>query len=271
MRASVNEQGVQVHKEVIRRYCRKITFTSNDSFVVPQGIEQIAVDCVAAAGIIGGGDQYDQRPGYGGRVRTLLKVESGQVLYITVGVLPTNWTVSSYNASDIRIGNNDYASRVIVAGGGGSGIHTSHRNHGSSGGHGGGLIGANGTTTNGGLAAGGIGGTQTAGGSGGWGLNSTGGAGTFGLGGSNTAGWTAGAGGAGWYGGGAGGSGAADSVWSRGGGGGGSSYTDPTLCSEVEHTQGYQNGNGYISFDFEVDEGEEYDYYIDTIIIKALR
>ena len=271
MRASINEQGVQAHKEVIRRYYRKITFTSNDSFVVPQGREQITVDCVAAAGIVAGGDRIDQHPGYGGRVQTLLKVEPGQVLYITVGVLPTNWTVASYNASDIRIGNNDYASRVIVAGGGGSGIHTANRQHGSSGGHGGGLTGAGGTTTNSVLAYGGGGGSQTAGGAGAWGLNSTGGTGIFGLGGSNTAGWTAGAGGAGWYGGGAGGSGARDSVWSRGGGGGGSSYTDPNLCSEVIHTQGYQNGNGYISFDYEVAETDGYDYYTDTIVIKALR
>ena len=224
-----------------------ITFTANGTWEVPRGIKQIRVDVVGAAGIIGGGDSYDQRPGYGGRVQSVLKVKPKQILYITVGALPTNWTVASYNASDIRIGSNDYASRVVVAGGGGNGIHTSHRNHGSSGGHGGGLVGANGTTTNGGLAAGGTGGSQTAGGAGAWGLNSTGGTGTFGLGGSNTAGWTAGAGGAGWYGGGAGGSGAQSSVWSRGGGGGGSSYTHPDLCSQVVHTQGFRNGSGYVT------------------------
>lgn len=268
MKAYINEQGVQGHKEVIRRYYRKITFTSNGTFVVPQASKQIVVDCVAAAGIVAGGDRIDQRPGYGGRVQALLKVSPGQILYITVGVLPTNWTVSSYNASDIRIGNNDYASRVIVAGGGGNGIHTANRQHGSSGGHGGGLIGANGTTTNSVLAYGGTGGTQTAGGSGGWGLNSTGGVGTFGLGGSNTAGWTAGAGGAGWYGGGAGGSGARDSVWSRGGGGGGSSYTHPDLCSEVAHTQGFRNGNGYVTMEYEVLEADGYDYFKDEIKIK---
>lgn len=271
MRAYINEQGVQAHKEVIRRYYKKLTFTSNDTFVVPQGSEQIAVDCVAAAGIIGGGDQYDQRPGYGGRVQALLKVTPGQVLYITVGILPTNWTVSSYNASDIRIGSNDYAGRVVVAGGGGSGIHTSHRNHGGSGGHGGGLIGANGTCGNGGLGVGGAGGTQTAGGAGGWGYNATGGSGTLGLGGSNTAGWTSGAGGAGYYGGGAGGNGAHDSVWARGGGGGGSSYTDPDLCSDVVHTQGYQSGNGYVTMEYEVSETDEYDYYTETTEIKLIK
>lgn len=31
------------------------------------------------------------------------------------------------------------------------------------------------------------------------------------------------------------------------GGGGGSSYTDSTLCTDVVHTQGYQNGAGYIT------------------------
>lgn len=30
------------------------------------------------------------------------------------------------------------------------------------------------------------------------------------------------------------------------GGGGGSSYTHPTLCSSVVHTQGFNKGNGYV-------------------------
>ena len=52
---------------------------------------------------------------------------------------------------------------------------------------------------------------------------------------------------AGWYGGG-GGSGA----WNKVGaftstGGGGSSYTHPTFCTNVEHTQGFNTGNGYIT------------------------
>ena len=29
--------------------------------------------------------------------------------------------------------------------------------------------------------------------------------------------------------------------------GGGSSYIDPTLCTEVVHTQGFQRGNGYVT------------------------
>ena len=46
-----------------------------------------------------------------------------------------------------------------------------------------------------------------------------------------------GGGGGGWYGGSGGGS---------GGGGGGSSYTHPTLCSSVVHTQGVQTGSGQL-------------------------
>ena len=74
--------------------------------------------------------------------------------------------------------------------------------------------------------------------------------GSFGIGGAgNVCGYegTTGAGGAGWYG---GGSGAGD--WNKNGGytaggGGGSSYTNPTLCSEIKHTQGFNTtGNGYV-------------------------
>lgn len=225
-----------------------ITFTENGTWIVPRGIKQIDVDCVAAAGTLSGNAApIDQVPGYGGRVQAVLKVTPGQILYITVGAIPTNWSIGSYNASDIRIGGNALENRVIVAGGGGSGINTSHRNHGSSGGNGGGLIGANGTSTNTALASFGTGGTQTAGGVGGWGYNAAGESGSLGMGGSNPNVWTSGAGGAGYFGGGAGGNGAVDSVWSRGGGGGGSSYTHPTLCSNVVHTQGYRQGNGYIT------------------------
>jgi hypothetical protein len=66
------------------------------------------------------------------------------------------------------------------------------------------------------------------------------------MGGTGTAG-----GGAGWYGGGAGFAGDYRSVGTQcAGGGGGSSYTDSSLCSNVIHTQGYRNGEGYVTISF---------------------
>lgn len=54
------------------------------------------------------------------------------------------------------------------------------------------------------------------------------------------------AGGAGWYGGGGGALAGHKSIFYYSGGGGGSSYTHPTLCSSVVHTQGFNKGNGYV-------------------------
>lgn len=227
------------------------TFTVNagaslQAWTVPPGVTKIHVDCVASKGAIGAGDRVDKVPGYGGRVQCDLAVTGGQVLYITVGAIPSSWTTASYNASDIRIGGTDYGNRVIVAGGGGSARHTSNRNYAGNGGNGGGLTGATGTSDNTGRGQPGVGGSQSAGGAGGWGLNATGGSGTLGLGGSGT---DAGAGGAGYYGGGAGGFGGHDGTFGHAGGGGGSSYTNSN-CSNVVHTQGYQDGAGYITISF---------------------
>lgn len=55
-------------------------------------------------------------------------------------------------------------------------------------------------------------------------------------------------GGGGYFG---GGGGASGSNYGSGGGGGGSSYTHPTLCSSVVHTQGYQTGLGQITIIFQ--------------------
>lgn len=57
---------------------------------------------------------------------------------------------------------------------------------------------------------------------------------------------------AGWYGGGGAVSGhywagSSANGSSEAAAGGGSSYTHPTLCSNVVHTQGYRTGNGYIT------------------------
>jgi hypothetical protein len=193
------------------------------------------VDCVAAKGKNGG---------KGGRVQCNLSLEQGTSLYLTVGSVPANSSTASYNASDIRVGGNTYADRIIVAGGGGS-----KASNGTNGGAGGGLTGGNSGQASWQTPA--YGGTQSAGGSR---SNATGGDiyvahygynGTLGMGGSCTDGGS-GAGGAGYYGGGGGSAFAITSVGATySGGGGGSSYTSAD-CSNVVHTQGYNDGNGYI-------------------------
>ncbi len=218
-----------------------VTFTENGSWIVPKGIKQIAVDCVAAQGKEGGP---------GGRVQCVLNVTPGQELFFVVGKVPANFWTAEYNASDVRTNPNDLASRLIVAGAGGS-----RCTHIASGGPGGGLIGGPGSST--GYVTAGQGGTQESGGPGGYptvavsvGHAHTAPAGSFGLGANGTVcGYegNGGAGGAGWFGGGAG-----SGAWNKNGGftstgGGGSSYTHPTLCSNVVHTQGYRAGNGYIT------------------------
>ena len=237
---------------IVNKYCQgggsstfdPVTFnsgSSNVSWQVPKGITKIRVDCV--------GSQGGNNGGKGGRVQCILKVTPNQTLYITVGSIPSSYWEASYNASDIRIGGTSYNNRVVVAGGGGS---TSGK--GRAGGVGGGTTGGTGANGYGGNS-GGKGGTQTAGGEGGAGTPVSvghyhnGNPGSLGLGGNGSVcGYegNSGAGGAGYYGGGAG---AGD--WNKkgaytAGGGGGSSYTNSTLCTEVVHTQGYRDGNGYI-------------------------
>lgn len=223
-----------------------ITFTDSGSWVVPTGIKQIRIDCVAAQG-------QGTKGGTGGRVQCILRVSGGLVLSVFVGKQSVTGSLSAptYNASDIRINGVEYSNRIIVAGGGGN-----QANSGAVGGAGGGLVGGDGGRGYG-AGSNGKGGTQDAGGAGGSGTPvgvghyHNGSAGTFGLGGGGSyeTGYEgpSGAGGAGWYG---GGGGAGD--WNKNGGytaggGGGSSYTDPELCSNVEHTQGFNTGNGYIT------------------------
>lgn len=218
------------------------TFNAGSSlvqYVVPKGISKLAIDCVASRGGAG-----KNEGGYGGRVTCNLSVTAGQVLYVTVGTIPTAYNNRIYNASDIRIGGTNYANRVVVAGGGGSSGASDDQGWDISGGAGGGTTGATGKNSRG--AYGGKGGTQSAGGAGGgyadFGQN--GHAGELGLGGTSNS--TSGCGGAGYYG---GGSGGIYTFYSSngGGGGGGSSYTNPNLCTNVVHTQGYRNGAGYIT------------------------
>lgn len=246
-----------IYKNGLCIYERNIIFEiragESKQFIVPEGFSKLYIDCVASRGFGSGAT------GLGGRVQCALTVNPNDVLYLTAGKIPTSRKIPEYNASDIRLNVDDLNNRVIVAGGGGNQAITA-------GGNGGGLIGANGEGSTlalrsaGGAVSiiswsGGYGGTRTAGGAAGGDEDivdstSAGKAGTFGLGGAGGAEYLigdAGAGGAGWYGGG-GGSGCNQSHSDQTalGGGGGSSYTHPDLCTDVVHTQGFQNGGGYI-------------------------
>jgi hypothetical protein len=227
------------------------------TFIVPETVMSISIDCVASAGSTS--EDGTLAGGKGGRVKCTLKVTPGQTLYFMVGGKPSNAATVTYNASDIRIGGTEYSNRVLVAGGGGS---AAWRNgHGATGGAGGGTTGGAGVQdTTGSGAAPGQGGTQSAGGSGGavnvsgsvWG--SPGGDGQLGLGGTsdnhsyhNSIG---GVGGAGYYGGGGGAGFHTSSTNRASGGGGGSSYANSSYCTNVVHTQGYNSGIGYITIEF---------------------
>lgn len=225
------------------------------TWTVPAGCTKLIVDCV------GGGASWTFEyngttssgiDSYGGRVQCKLMVTSGQLLYIYVAGSPDHngWNGGGHGqvykagegyygagASDIRIGGTTLNDRKIVAGGGGGGM--TFWGQAARGGNGGGLTGENAPASGGGK-----GGTQTAGGSGGKGSSHTGGNGSFGQGGNSPL-WTnvsGQGGGGGWYGGGSGGYNTND--LSGCAGGGGSSYTDPNLCTDVVHTQGYSEATG---------------------------
>jgi len=248
---TVSKTGYYTHTEIIntasditKNITLKAEFTPEtttfnytgavQTYTVPQGCTKLIVDCIGAAG-------KNTNYGKGGRVQCKLTVTTGQLLRLYVGG-QNKWNGGSNyenmyggDASDIRLNGTALNNRIIVAGGGGCGANTM-----GNGGAGGGLIGGDGTSMYAGHY-GGYGGTQTAGGAGGNGAGgvSPGIAGSFGTGSYG--------GGGGWYG---GGSSAFDGSYGlpTGGGGGGSSYTDPTLCTDVVHTQGYSaaTGNGWI-------------------------
>ena len=224
------------------------------TWTVPSGVTAVTVVAKGAKG----GNLGFNLGGNGGRVQALLTVTPGQVLNIYVGGAGGGLGVNGggYNgggssvndndngtggggATDIRINGFDLTDRVVVAGGGGGGAQ-------SAGGAGGGTTGASGET----LAAaatvtGGEGGTPSAGGAAGSPSNGAV-SGSLGQGGNGNGGGSGG--GAGYYGGGAGGSGVNgnQSV----GGGGGSSYTSPTLCSSVAHSQGDNAGEGSLTITY---------------------
>lgn len=242
---------------------------SEQTWIVPTGITSITVDMAGAAGGQGSStvNGTTDAGGTGGRVQGTLTVVPGQTLYIEVGgagVDGVNGGAGGFNGggngntgfgayfgsgggggSDIRIGGNTITDRVVVAGGGGGGGYNYFAccNY-EAGGPGGGLIGQAGWAANiqGGTAPG-AGGSQVAGGAGGFFAGyCTANSGTLGIGGDDcTSASNAGAGGGGGYYGGGGG------VWA--GGGGGSSYVDG-LTTVTNNAQGTQTGNGYVNITY---------------------
>lgn len=231
------------------------------TFTVPNDVTSIQVDCVGATGAKPTGKYFGNKyaAGKGGRVKTEMSVTPGETLFIWVGKEPSDIKVAEYNASDIRTSSADITSeeglnsRLVVAGAGGNGAENNWS--GWDAGQGGGLIGGS-TVDSYGLATGG---TQNEGGKctnyGSPYGSQAGGNGTFGMGGAGSqyASAVGGAGGAGWYGGAGGNAFLASNITgvsdSRGGAGG-SSYTDPTLCSNVSHVQGFNDGNGYVKISY---------------------
>jgi len=223
-------------------------------FVVPPCVTEITIDAYGAAGSHHG---FASGGGLGGRAKGTLSVTPGQVLYVYVGQSGDNgaWnggnSGSSFNgggASDVRVGSNGLANRVIVAGGGGA---AGNRRMVSSacggdreavpGGDGGAATGQNGSNAWN-SSIGGGGGSQIAGGSAGSGNitpDPPPSAGTLGSGGNGA--FNVSGGGGGYYGGGGGG-------YSNGcnsaAGGGGSNYTGGV--TELENQRGVRNGNGEI-------------------------
>lgn len=248
---------------IIASNTQTFSFTgSEQSFIVPAGVNTLFVDVIGAQG--DGNQNISLGYGKGGRVQAMINVIPGEILYIYVGGQSgyngggTASTSGAYRsltgcgngggASDIRIGDNSLNNRIAVAGGGGGGPDGSD----GYGGEGGG----SGMTAHDGNASSppGADGTQTYGGAGGGGAygGTYGAPGSFGQGGDNgTAAYlttgayqaygNGGGGGGGYYGGGGGGSGI-----SGAGGGGGSSLVPAGGVS----TPGYQTGNGTITIEW---------------------
>jgi len=228
------------------------------SWTVPAGVFSVQVDM---AGGRGGNHFSGAIGGRGGRVQAIIPVTPGQSLQINVGGSGTNgqstwtWYSGGFNgggngyrggggggASDIRIGGTALTSRVLVAGaGGGAGWNCGNEK----GGDGGGLVAQDGWYCGSfNPQHSGGGGTQTQGGNGA--TSYIGGSGSLGQG-QNAWGSSScsghGAGGGGYYGGGGAGCG--------GSGGGGSSFAAAT-ATNVTHTQGFQNSNGYVNLSWTI-------------------
>lgn len=249
-----------------------VTFDTSGahSWVVPAGVTTISVDVLGGAG--GDRDGGSQVGGLGGRVQADLPVTPGETVAVYVGGAGSSNSGSSggaggFNggvqggsnspgsggaggggASDIRIGGNSLADRVVVAGGGGGAA-------GADGGAGGGSSGSNGGdsvcfgATD--LALGGAGGDQALGGVGGCCTEEAGSCfacgadGALGLGGAGADcfnGGGGGGGGGGYYGGGGG----AGSSGQGAAGGGGSSLVPAGGTT----TAGVQSGDGQVTISY---------------------
>jgi hypothetical protein len=242
--------------------------------VIPPGVNQVTIAAFGAQGV--GMNGY--LPGNGGMAAGILTVTPGQILYVYVGG-QTGFNgggagqngANGGDGSDVRVGGNTFANRVIVAGGGGgAGGDNWQCNVGAGHGGGGTAVGSNffgggggagytsgtGCGTDGGNN-GGTGGSGFHGGGGGGGgmisggtgatsqVPGTAGTGSLGLGGAsfNATGCNSestGGGGGGYYGGG----GAAGNNCGAGRGGGGSSWTG-TLAFPT-FSAGVQTGNGKV-------------------------
>ena len=134
MKAYINKQGVQAYENVIRRYYRKITFTEDSTWVVPENVTSLNVDCVAGAGR----DRLPAVGGKGGRVQCVVTVSPNEKLNIKVG---KQYITGEDNRNDSMIYvNDDELQAIVQAGGGGSASYTTWiRNHASTGGAGGGF------------------------------------------------------------------------------------------------------------------------------------
>ncbi|MGY8866054.1 MAG: beta strand repeat-containing protein, partial [Methylophagaceae bacterium] len=228
---------------IVNVYKSQFNYTGSvQTFTVPAGVTSISVDAYGASSQTLSSYYGGNGPiGKGGRVQANLTVTAGEVLNIYVGGSRsqnggTGWNggglgyYAGGGASDIRTGGTTLTDRVIVAGGGGG----KSTNYYSRGGDGGGLTGKNGS----GGQQPGSGGTQSNGAALGQGGSAYSSHYT-----STTGFYDSGGGGGGYY----GGRGGGYRGYAGSAGGGGSSYSHPTLCSSVIHTQGVQISHGQIT------------------------
>jgi hypothetical protein len=251
---------------------------TKQTFIVPAGITRLTV--IARGGEGAGRFVHGSgTPGFPGRVYAVIRVHSGDKLYVFVaggasdggfngggaGAGRGGGGGGGGGAADVRVGGDTLKDRIIVAAGGG-GFGGCDLYCYASGGDGGGLNGQKGFGFSGISGGGGGGGTQSAGGlggAGGVGQQSSGdgqpgGNGALGLGGNGGAGGQstgtgyagiAGGGGGGGYYGGGGGGGSASIPGSSldiggGGGGGGSSYVEPSAITSRMWTGWVATGKG---------------------------
>ena len=231
---------------------------ATQQWIVPAGVTSVNFDIAGArgqnsneAGYDGG---YPSAGGKGGLVSGELQVTPGDTLYINIGGI-SGWNgggnggafdayPSLFNAggkggggSDIRIGSNEIAQRVVVGGGGGGGLTTywccTTPTRTISGGAGGYPSGSNAPYINNWYASS-AGGTQTSGCALFQGCNGPYSRNVWG-----------GGGGGGYYGG---------RALSGSSGGGGSSYFNPELTTNVSYENGANGGDGYLTLVYELNQ-----------------